>query len=70
MGDAYTPGHPETLSEALERLNSALELLDAGGAPGHISAHVDLAIHELYNALAVLTAGVRLNQINRNADFQ
>jgi hypothetical protein len=34
-------------SEALLRLQSGIELLDQANAPGHIAAHVDLAMHQL-----------------------
>lgn len=37
----------ELLMLALNRLQSAIQLMDQGRAPGHIAAHVDLAIHQL-----------------------
>ena len=33
--------------EALDRLQAAIEMLDRANAPGHIAAHVDLAMHQL-----------------------
>lgn len=35
------------LRDALNHLQSALDLLDRAGAPAQIGAHVDLARHEL-----------------------
>lgn len=40
-----------TLLEALDRLQSALDLLDGASAPAHIGAQVDLAIHQLASVL-------------------
>jgi hypothetical protein len=57
------------LLEALERLRSALQLLDAAPAPAHIGAHVDLAIHELYLAAARRSAGAAFTQIETNGDL-
>ena len=42
----------QALIEALSHLQSAIELLDQASAPGHIAAHVDLAVNELEHALA------------------
>lgn len=42
----------QALIEALNHLQSAIELLDEGTAPGHIAAHVDLAVNELERALS------------------
>lgn len=36
---------------ALDHLQSALEQLDAADAPAHVGAHVDLAIHQLDDAI-------------------
>ena len=63
-------GSQEMLSEALERLRSALALLDSASAPSHIGAHVDLAIHELYSAVAGISAGPALTPTERNAQPQ
>lgn len=38
-------------SEALDRLQSAIEMLDRANAPGHIAAHVDLAMHQLQDVI-------------------
>jgi hypothetical protein len=40
------------LYEALRHLRSGLDLLDQGRAPGHIGAHVDLAIVQLEQTLS------------------
>jgi hypothetical protein len=42
----------QMLRDALDHLQSGLDLLDRAGAPGQIGAHVDLAINQLGNALA------------------
>ena len=42
------------LNDALRHLRSGLELLDDASAPGHIGAHVDLAIHQLEGAIAAI----------------
>lgn len=41
------------LATALEHLQTAIELLDEAEAPGQIAAHVDLAAHQLADALGV-----------------
>lgn len=57
----------DLLSRALERLRSALELLDKASAPGHIGARVDHAVHELYGRIAAGDSGGRLDQSDSNA---
>ena len=57
----------EALSKALQQLQSALDLLDRASAPPAIGAKIDLAIHELYAAIARGAVGPRLDQIDRNA---
>ena len=37
----------ELLNDALKHLQAGLDLLDEACAPGHIGAHVDLALHQL-----------------------
>lgn len=37
----------DELSLALEYLRKALAVLDQVGAPAHIGAHIDLAVHQL-----------------------
>ena len=37
----------QLLTEALQYLQSALDLLDRSDASAHIGAHVDLAVHQL-----------------------
>lgn len=41
----------EQLLAALDHLRMALNCLDAGGAPAHIGAHVDLAVNYLQEGL-------------------
>lgn len=36
---------------ALAHLRSAIDILDATGAPAHLAAHVDLARHQLEEAV-------------------
>ena len=50
MTDAYKE---RMLGKALAQLRSAIELLDRASAPGHIAAHIDLAVHQLECALSV-----------------
>lgn len=40
------------LLDAFNKLQSALELLDRAGAPGHIAANVDLALNQVLGELA------------------
>lgn len=47
MNDQPVGEDREVLLVALNRLQSAIQLMDQGQAPGHIAAHVDLAIHQL-----------------------
>jgi hypothetical protein len=44
------------LTEALVQLQSAIQLLDEAEAPGHIAAHVDLAVNELMRVLSIAHA--------------
>jgi hypothetical protein len=60
----------EMLSEALEHLGSALQLLDLAGAPSQIGARLDLVIHEVYCAVAQTSSGCALPQVDWNAEFQ
>lgn len=41
----------EMLEGALKHFQAGLDLLDEACAPGHIGAHVDLALHELEAAI-------------------
>ena len=41
-----------SLKDALRHLQAGLDLLDRVGAPGQIGAHVDLAIHQLRDAVS------------------
>jgi hypothetical protein len=47
MSDITRHSRQEQLEAALAYFQSGLALLDGAGAPAHIGAHVDLAIHEL-----------------------
>lgn len=58
------------LSDALEHLRLALQLLDAADGAPQIGARVDQAIHELYMLIAAQSAGAALSQIDRNAEPQ
>lgn len=46
--------HYKKLDAALNQLVSSLQLLDDGGAPADIAAHVDLAVCRLRSALEKL----------------
>ncbi len=46
------PDHRSELADALSMMETALEQLDSAAAPGHIGAHVDLAIAKLRQHLA------------------
>ena len=41
----------EQLRSALKHLVQAVDILDRSGAPAHIAAHVDLAIHQIRELL-------------------
>ena len=58
------------LSEAMQKLISALELLDSSEAPAHIGAHVDSAIHGLYKLIANISCGDSTSQVDRYSGFQ
>lgn len=60
----------QMLSQALQNLRKAIELLDRARAPAQIAAHVDFAAHQLQDAIEAGVAGARLNQIDRNAEPQ
>lgn len=64
LGESNVPDEPvsegvQTLTQALSQLQSALTLLDRAKAPAHIAAHVDLAIHQLGEAIRSATAHSR-----------
>ena len=42
------------LVQAFDHLQAAIELLDRAAAPGQIAAHVDLAVHQLFDELSLL----------------
>jgi hypothetical protein len=70
MHDANQLDRQAMLSDAMEKLRAALQLLDSATAPPHIGAHVDLAVHQLYGEIARKTADGRLVQIDLNAELQ
>jgi hypothetical protein len=58
------------LSEALQQLRSAIELLDEANAPAHIAAHVDLAAHQIEGVIDTRATDPPTIQIDRNAEPQ
>lgn len=57
MSDEPVSDDRQLLLLALDQLQAAIGLLDQGGAPGHIAAHVDLAINQLADAIGIGPAG-------------
>ena len=55
---------------ALEKMQSAIEILDRWKAPAHIAAHVDLAAHQLQEALQECLGAGQFDQIVTNAEPQ
>lgn len=53
---------------ALQKLQSAIEILDHCNAPAHIAAHIDLAVHQLQDVIGQASGSVQLNQIATKAD--
>jgi len=53
---------------ALEHLQFAIRLLDDSDAPAHIAAHIDLAVHQLQEAISGEPRNYRLGQIDTNAE--
>lgn len=70
MAKAPRNSREEMMSDALEHLRSALHLLDAASAPSEIGAKIDLAIHELFLALANLAAPGTVTRVRRNTEPQ
>ena len=68
--DDTDSGQQRKLSEALQHLQSAIELLDLAEAPAHIAAHADLAVHQLLSVINHEGECERPNQIDRNAEPQ
>ena len=60
----------EMMSDALEQLRSALQLLDGAQAPAEIGAKIDFAIHELFLVLAGMSARGALARVDRHAEPQ
>jgi hypothetical protein len=42
----------DLMTAALDLMRRAIDLLDQAEAPGQIAAHVDLAVHQLADAIA------------------
>lgn len=53
--------------EVLQQLHASIKLLDRANAPGHIAAHIDLAMHQLQDVIECEFAGMRMVQIERKA---
>lgn len=53
---------------ALQRLKSAMEVLDRAQAPAQIAAHVDLAIHQLQDAIDTAAGDAQCTEIDMNAE--
>ena len=68
--DRLSDTRREMMSDALEQLRSALQLLDRAEAPSEIGARIDLAIHELFLALAGMSARGALSHVDRHAEPQ
>jgi hypothetical protein len=56
MNDNEVTPREQMLVEALIHLQQAITVLDTASAPGHIAAHVDLAINQLENELRAIKA--------------
>jgi hypothetical protein len=54
----------QLLGEALQHLQSALNLLDRSNAAAHIGAHVDLAVHQLQEAIYSDSRGSDQTDVN------
>ena len=70
MRDGNEEGRQEMLSEALEHLRTALQLIDTAEAPATIGARIDHSIHELYLLIATMTSGDTISQFDRNSKPQ
>jgi hypothetical protein len=66
-----THEHPSEAVElylsVMQHLQTAIEQLDRANAPGHIAAHLDLALHKLQDVIESEQVGGRSVQIERNA---
>lgn len=64
--------HEDTIaahwSAALEHLQLAIRLLDDSDAPAHIAAHIDLAVHQLQEAINCDPRNSRFGQMDTNAE--
>ena len=64
---ARSNSYEHLLAKALAQLQSAINLLDRAEAPGHIAAHVDLAMHQLRDAMSAPEQNTV--QIAKNAEL-
>jgi hypothetical protein len=60
----------QMLSAAEEHLGRAIELLDGARAPAQIAAHVDLALHQLRQAVAEEPNGPPAAQAGARTELQ
>jgi hypothetical protein len=67
MPDSNSAAQRLMLAEALRNLRNAIDLLDRASAPGHIGAHVDLAMHELNCAIAALPGAEPVASMERGS---
>ena len=70
MSEGRRYGRQELLSDALEHLRAALQLVDTAEAPATIGARIDHSIHELYLLIATLSAGDAISLIDRHSKSQ
>ncbi len=63
----HDPGREKLYLDALQLIQSSIRLLDRANAPGHIAAHLDLALHQLEDAIEQECGEARLVQIDRKA---
>jgi hypothetical protein len=54
-------------TDALQRLESAVDILDRANAPGHIAAHIDLAMHQLKSVIDAEIASTRTPESAKKA---
>lgn len=67
MEPKVTTEQQQQWAVALQKLKSAIEILDRWNAPTHIAAHVDLAVHQLQDTLDERAANAGPDQILTNA---
>lgn len=67
MDTKHDLGREKLYLDALQLIRSSIRLLDQANAPGHIAAHLDLALHQLEDAIERDSADARPVQIERKA---